>query len=143
MKKLKVSIVWSLLLCVVMAGIGCRMFRAESDVGLLVVGCGFCNLTEFPIKDVELKLLETGGLVSCSYIAEKGYFGALVPKRVHKETPEVVSWTLKGRCLSAEPFVAAIPDPLPEEPVVGVVYFNADGTSVFRFVPLPPAASNV
>lgn len=122
-------------LCALFLSTGCQVHHIP-DPELLVAGCGLRNLTDYPIENVELKLLETSGVVSCSYIAEQGFFGTKVPQTVHREMPGIVTWTFKGKSLSSGVFVAPMPDPIPNEQVVAVVYFHPEGTNSFSFVPL-------
>lgn len=103
---------------------------------LHIQGGGFRNLTDFPIKNVELRVVGTGKLVSCSYIAPQGYFGTLIPLKPYEQNQIEVNWTYKAKELHAGPFLIPLPDPLPDEPVVAVVRFDEASSVSAGFVPL-------
>ncbi|QBG48664.1 hypothetical protein EGM51_15100 [Verrucomicrobia bacterium S94] len=106
-----------------------------------IVGGGFRNLTDFPIRDVELCVIENHRVVSCSYIGARGFFSTLIPVRAYEQNEVEVSWNFRGRTLKSGPFKVEVPDPVPSEPVVAVIRFYPTGRVSAIFVPksvIPP-----
>ncbi len=106
-----------------------------------IVGGGFRNLTDDPIRDVKLRVIENHRVVSCSYIAPQGFFSTLIPVRAYEQNQVEISWTYKGRMLKSGPFKVEVPDPVPTEPVVAVIRFHKTGRVSATFVPksaIPP-----
>ncbi|MDZ8118652.1 hypothetical protein [Pontiella agarivorans] len=106
-----------------------------SSPEMQIVGGGFRNLTDFPIKDVELRVIETHQVVSCSYIAARGFFSTLIPVRAYEQNEVEVSWNYNGSILKSGPFKVEVPDPVPTEPVVAVIRFHPTGRVSAVFVP--------
>lgn len=101
-----------------------------------IAGGGFRNLTDFPIKDVELRVIENHRVVSCSYITAQGFFSTRIPVRAYEQNEVEVSWSYRGKTLKSGPFKVEVPDPIPTEPVVAVIRFHkSEDVSAF-FVPL-------
>ena len=103
---------------------------------LYIQGGGFRNMTDSPIRDVQLRIIGTGRQVSCSYIAPQGYFGTRIPLKEYEENRVEMSWTCQGRQFSSGSFLVPVPDPIPDEPVVFVVRIYPMGQTSAAFIPL-------
>lgn len=124
-----------MLLLMAVAMIGCK---APS---MYIQGGGFRNMTDYPIKDVALRVIGSGEQVACSYIAPQGFFGTEIPLREYNANRIEVSWTYRGREFQSGPFVIPVLDPIPDEPVVFVVSFHPTGQISDAFIPvseIPP-----
>ncbi|VGO22348.1 hypothetical protein [Pontiella sulfatireligans] len=113
----------------------------QSKPKLQIQGGGFRNLTDYEIRDAELWVEATGATASCSYISPQGFFGTTFPLRSCQQLPVVVTWIYRGKPCKSGPFVFPMLEPVPDEPVLAVVRFHADGTTTAEFIPvskIPP-----
>jgi hypothetical protein len=108
---------------------------------LQIQGGGFRNLTDFPIENVELKVESTGNVASCSYISSRGFFATRFPLRAYHGAPIVVHWRSRGRDYVVGPFRMPVPNPLPDEPVAGVIRFHENGRATAELVPVSQVPS--
>jgi len=101
-----------------------------------IQGGGFRNMTDYPVRNVTLRVTGTGREVSCSYISPQGFFGTRIPLKEYEENPVEVSWNYQGTDYRSGPFLVPVPDPIPDEPVVFVVRIHGAGQTSAAFIPL-------
>jgi hypothetical protein len=92
-----------------------------------IAGLEFVNRTDMPITGVELRVVGTYEVASCSYISPRGKFSTQFPLREYKGHDVEVVWNDRLGRHRFGPTWLSEPDPKPSQPVMVVINFDPAG----------------
>jgi hypothetical protein len=98
-----------------------------------IEGLKFVNETGIPVKKVELQVVKTFEAASCSYISPGSEFSTQFPLKEYRGNDIKVIWKDRAGSHDFGPTVIALPDPIPEEPVMAVIVLKPAGRATASF----------
>lgn len=100
---------------------------------MTIAGLEFVNATDKPISNVELRVMGTYEVASCSYILARTKFSTKFPLLEYRGHEIRVSWSNRQGIHHFGPEVISTPSEIPEHPVMVVITFTPRGETFVSF----------
>lgn len=98
-----------------------------------IAGLKFVNETGLPVSDVELRVMKTFEVASCSYILAGSEFSTQFPLLDYRGNEIEVRWKDRSGEYRFGPKRISAPDPIPARPVTAVILLRSDGRASAEF----------
>ena len=98
-----------------------------------IAGLAFVNATDGPVSDVELRVLGTYEVASCSYIVARGRFETTFPLLEYRGNEIQVFWNTRLGNYHFGPKMIPPPTETPANPVMVVITLAPNGQAFVSF----------